>query len=38
LGSDIEEARAEALLDPERARIRHFAAEDRRADGTIVRP
>ena len=38
LGLDIDEARAAALLDPEAARRPFFMAEDRRADGTLVRP
>jgi mannonate dehydratase len=38
LGLDIDEAAAAALLDPERARRPKFMAEDRRADGTVVRP
>lgn len=38
LGLDIDESRATALLDPERAARPKFMAEDRRADGTIVRP
>jgi mannonate dehydratase len=38
LGIDIDEARAARLLDPERSRRHHHMAEDRRADGTIVRP
>jgi mannonate dehydratase len=38
LGVDIDEAKAAALLDPERTRRAHHMAEDRRADGTVVRP
>jgi mannonate dehydratase len=38
LGLDIDEAKAAALLDPERARRAIYIGEDRRADGTMVRP
>jgi mannonate dehydratase len=38
LGLDIDEAKAAQLLDPARASRAHFMAEDRRADGTVVRP
>ncbi|HEX2037444.1 MAG TPA: enolase C-terminal domain-like protein [Chloroflexota bacterium] len=38
LGIDIDEAKAAKLLDPERARRPRYVAEDRRADGTVVRP
>jgi mannonate dehydratase len=38
LGIDIDEAKAAALLDPERARRPRYVAEDRRADGSVVRP
>jgi len=38
LGIDIDEAKAAALLDPERAARTFFMAEDRRVDGTVVRP
>ncbi|MDA0710131.1 MAG: mandelate racemase [bacterium] len=38
LGIDIDEAGAKALVDPKRAARSYFMAEDRRADGTIVRP
>jgi mannonate dehydratase len=38
LGIDIDEAKAAALLDPERAAKSYFMAEDRRADGAVVRP
>jgi mannonate dehydratase len=38
LGLDLDEAKAAALLDPERARRPLFMAEDRRLDGTVVRP
>jgi mannonate dehydratase len=38
LGIDIDEERGAALLDPDRARRARFIAEDRRADGTVVRP
>jgi mannonate dehydratase len=38
LGIDIDEAKAAALLDPERASRPFYMAEDRRADGSIVRP
>jgi mannonate dehydratase len=37
LGIDIDEEKARALLDPEKLRIGR-AAEDRRADGSVVRP
>jgi mannonate dehydratase len=38
LGIDVDEDRAAALLDPERARVPRYVAEDRRADGSVVRP
>jgi mannonate dehydratase len=38
LGIDIDEAKAARLLDTERAHRHRYTAEDRRADGTIVRP
>ncbi|MER3406242.1 MAG: mandelate racemase, partial [Chloroflexota bacterium] len=38
LGLDIDEKKAARLLDPERARQPYYMAEDRKADGTIVRP
>jgi mannonate dehydratase len=38
LGIDIDETKAARILDAEQARRRHHMAEDRRADGTIVRP
>jgi mannonate dehydratase len=38
LGIDIDEEKAAALLDPERVRRPRYVAEDRRADGSVVRP
>jgi mannonate dehydratase len=38
LGIDVDEAKAAALLDPEKAHRVFAMAEDRRADGTVVRP
>jgi mannonate dehydratase len=38
LGIDIDEEAARNLLDPDRAARSLYMAEDRRADGTIVRP
>jgi mannonate dehydratase len=38
LGVDLDEAQAQALLDPAASRRPLFMAEDRRADGTVVRP
>ena len=38
LGIDIDEDKATALLDPERVRRAYFIGEDRRVDGTVVRP
>lgn len=38
LGIDIDEAKAEMLIDQEKAARSFYMAEDRRADGTIVRP
>jgi mannonate dehydratase len=38
LGLDVDEAAAARLLDPERAARPKYMAEDRRADGTVVRP
>ena len=37
LGIDIDEEKAAALLTESEVRVGH-AAEDRRADGTVVRP
>ena len=37
-GIDIDEAKAAALLDPDKAAKSMFMAEDRRVDGTVVRP
>jgi mannonate dehydratase len=37
LGIDIDEEKAKALLDPDKLHV-HRAAEDRRADGSVVRP
>ncbi len=38
LGIDIDEAKARALLNPELAAKSFYIAEDRRADGSVVRP
>lgn len=38
LGIDIDEEKAARLLDPERAARPKFMPEDRKADGTVVRP
>lgn len=38
LGMDIDEGKARALLNPDLAAKIFYMAEDRRADGTIVRP
>ena len=38
LGIDIDEAQAAALLDEDMAARSRYMAEDRRADGTVVRP
>ena len=38
LGIDIDEAKAAALLDTKQLNRLHHAAEDRKADGTVVRP
>lgn len=38
LGLDIDETKAAALLNLERAQQGRYMAEDRRADGTVVRP
>lgn len=38
LGIDIDEEKAARLLDPDRVRRPRYVAEDRRADGTVVRP
>jgi mannonate dehydratase len=38
LGIDVDEAKAAKLLNPERVRLPRYVAEDRRADGTVVRP
>ncbi len=38
LGIDIDEAKAARLLDAELNRVPRYMAEDRRADGTVVRP
>jgi mannonate dehydratase len=38
LGIDIDEKKAAALLDPEKAKKSYYMAEDRRRDGGIVRP
>ena len=38
LGIDIDEEKAARLLDPERAARPRYIAEDRRADGSVVRP
>jgi mannonate dehydratase len=38
LGIDIDEEKAARLLDPDRVRRPRYVAEDRKADGTVVRP
>ena len=38
LGLDVDEEKAARLLDPERLKRPFYMAEDRRADGTVVRP
>ncbi len=38
LGIDIDEEKAAKLLDPERVKRPRYVAEDRRADGSLVRP
>jgi mannonate dehydratase len=38
LGIDVDEQKAARLLDPEQSRRPRFMAEDRKADGSIVRP
>ena len=38
LGIDIDESKARTLLNPELAKKSFYMAEDRRADGSIVRP
>jgi len=38
LGIDIDEKKAAALVDKERARAPRYVAEDRKADGTVIRP
>ncbi|HUX87030.1 MAG TPA: enolase C-terminal domain-like protein [Chloroflexota bacterium] len=38
LGIDIDEEKAAKLLDPDRVRQPRYVAEDRRADGSVVRP
>jgi mannonate dehydratase len=38
LGIDIDEKKAAALVDRERARRPRYVAEDRKADGTVIRP
>lgn len=38
LGIDIDEAKAAALLQPQARHQPHYAAEDRHADGSVVRP
>ena len=38
LGIDIDEAKAAEILDAERAKVPNYAAEDRKADGSVVRP
>jgi len=38
LGIDVDEEKARALLNPELAARAYFMAEDRRVDGSIVRP
>ena len=38
LGLDIDVAKAAALLDPDKVAKSYYMAEDRRRDGSIVRP
>ena len=38
LGMDVDEEKAAKLLDPDRVRRPRYVAEDRKADGTVVRP
>lgn len=38
LGVDIDEQKAAQLVDPEKASRSYYIAEDRKADGTVVRP
>lgn len=38
LGIDVDDAKAVQLLDAEQVKQRRYAAEDRKADGTVVRP
>jgi len=38
LGIDVDEEKAAGLLDAEQVKRPRYAAEDRRADGTVVRP
>ena len=38
LGIDVDEEKARALLNPDLAAKSYFMAEDRRSDGSIVRP
>jgi L-alanine-DL-glutamate epimerase-like enolase superfamily enzyme len=38
LGVDVDEEKAARLLEPERASRVFYMAEDRKADGTVVRP
>ncbi len=38
LGIDVDEEKAAKLLDPDRARRPRYVAEDRRADGSLVKP
>jgi len=38
LGMDLDEEKAARLLDPERVRRPRYVAEDRKADGSVVRP
>jgi mannonate dehydratase len=38
LGIDVDEGKAAALLNPDRVRRPRYVAEDRKADGTVVRP
>ena len=38
LGIDIDEVKAAALVDRERARKPRYVAEDRKADGAVIRP
>lgn len=38
LGIDVDDAKAVQLLDAEQVKQRRYTAEDRKADGTVVRP